>query len=114
MLTIPLTEGASGSLRLKIMRQPKILTRFTQNVTKVGVVYRTILNYLFVLVQILMSPATVLGLTLAKLMEMRVPFSPQAAQEMVPRLKRMPQVQVIRASHLIRCQIEHLTRYPEL
>ena len=46
-------------------------------------------------------------------MELRVSFLPQAAQEMVPRLKRMPQVQVIRASHLIRCRIEHLTRFPE-
>ena len=36
MKVVPLTEVVSGSLRLKTIRQPKILTRFTQNVTKVS------------------------------------------------------------------------------
>ena len=33
---VPIKEHGSDSLRLKKMRQAKILTRFTQNVTKVG------------------------------------------------------------------------------
>ena len=61
-----------------------------------------------------MSPATVLGLTLTKSMEMRVSFLPQAAQEMVPRLGWMPQVQVKKAAHSIYCQIEHFTHFSEL
>ena len=36
MQVVPLTEVASGSLRLKTMWQPRILMRFTQNVTKVS------------------------------------------------------------------------------